>query len=59
MYKFVFKILIILSFLILPVYADSFDEIIIKGNKRISSETIKVFSDIPNNKIINVYIYTF
>ena len=47
------KILSVCLFLITPTLAKNFDQIIITGNIRISNETIKVFSDIPENKNVS------
>ena len=47
------KILSVCLFLITPTLAKNFDQIIITGNIRISNETIKVFSEIPENKNVS------
>ena len=50
MLRLILKILLITIFLQLPVLSETFKNILIKGNKRISDETILVFSEIPSNK---------
>ena len=48
-----FKILILYFLLIFPVLSKNFNEILINGNIRISEETIKLFSDIPEDTDFN------
>jgi len=53
MLSFILKLSLVLFFLITPLHSKNYNEIIINGNSRISDETIKVFSAIPDNKILN------
>ena len=49
MFKFFVKLLLALFFLTTPLFSKNYNEIIISGNSRISDETIKLFSKIPDN----------
>ena len=53
MFKIFIKIFIVTIFLINPVNAESFSNIKIDGNKRIAEKTILIFSEIPENKIVD------
>jgi outer membrane protein insertion porin family len=53
MFKFIFQILTILIILTSSLKSDEFENILIKGNKRISDETIIVFSELPKNKFLD------
>ena len=53
MRNFFFIFLITFSLITLPVKSEIFDKITVSGNKRISSETIIVFSNLPSNKFLN------
>ena len=50
MLRLILKIFVISFLCQLPVLSETFDNILIKGNERISDETILVFSEIPSNK---------
>ena len=53
MRNFFFIFLITFALITLPVKSEIFDKITVSGNKRISSETIIVFSNLPSNKFLN------
>ena len=53
MLKFFFQLFVILLFFTCSSYAQKFKNILINGNKRISNETILVFSDLPQEKFLN------
>ena len=53
MFKFILKILIILTFLTNLVLSENFDNVVINGNERISDETILVFSELPIDKSLD------
>ena len=53
MFKNLFKIFIIIFLVTLPAKSQNFDNILISGNKRISNETILVFSEISDQKFLN------
>ena len=53
MFRFIFKIFFLLLFFILPSHSESFNNVLIKGNERISNESIMVFSEISNQKTLN------
>jgi outer membrane protein insertion porin family len=53
MYSFFLKSFLIFCLLTLPALSKNYNDIIINGNKRISNETIKVFSEIKDNKILD------
>ncbi len=50
MFFFILRIFLILTIFISPSFSKNYNEIVITGNKRISNETIKVFSSIPDDK---------
>tara|TARA_B100000787_G_scaffold150775_1_gene123511 strand:+ start:2771 stop:5011 length:2241 start_codon:yes stop_codon:yes gene_type:complete len=53
MFKIFIKILAIVVFLIQHSYAENFDSVEIQGNERISSKSILMFSQIPENNVID------
>ena len=53
MFKFFIKIFVIFFFLTSLLHSKNFNNILINGNKRVSNETILVFSEIPENKILD------
>ena len=53
MIKFIFKIITIFICLTFASNSVDFNNVVINGNERISNETILVFSEIPENKIID------
>ena len=53
MFKFFFKLFIIFFFLSSLSESKNFNNILINGNKRISNETILVFSEISENKFLD------
>ena len=53
MFKLFLKTIIFFFLVILPSESKNFNDILIKGNERISNESILVFSEIPNEKILN------
>ena len=52
-YKFFFKILIILFLIVNPSWSEDFDNVLITGNDRISDQTILVFSELPDNNFLD------
>ena len=57
MYSFFLKSFLIFCLLTLPALSKNYNDIIINGNKRISNETIKVFSGIKDNEILDENSY--
>ena len=55
MIKFILKIFVLLFFFNVVTFAEIVKNIKISGNERISNETIILFSDIPENKIIDEF----
>jgi outer membrane protein insertion porin family len=53
MFKFIFQFIIFSSFLTFSVFSKNYEKIIVNGNDRISDETILVFSEIADDKILN------
>jgi outer membrane protein insertion porin family len=53
MFKLIFKFIIFSLFLTFSVFSKNYEKIIVNGNDRISDETILVFSEITNDKILN------
>jgi len=53
MFKIFIKILAIVVLLIQHSYAENFDSVEIQGNERISSKSILMFSQIPENNVID------
>jgi len=53
MLKLIFQIFIIFFFFTHSVRSEEFNNILINGNKRISDETILVFSELPNKEFLN------
>jgi len=53
MFKYIFKIFTVLIILTTPIKSKEFKDISIKGNQRISNETIILFSDLPNNQFLD------
>ncbi|MDA9767187.1 outer membrane protein assembly factor BamA [Candidatus Pelagibacter sp.] len=53
MFKFFFHLIILSTFLTFSSYSKNYEKIIINGNKRISNETILVFSEISEDKSLN------
>ena len=53
MYKYFFNLILLSLIFISPSLSENFNKVIINGNSRIADETIKVFSKIPSNKILN------
>ena len=51
--KIFLKSIIILLFITLPVFSEIIKEIQVSGNKRVSSETIKIFSEVKLNSDLN------
>ena len=49
MFRFFIQFILLSIFLIFPSYSKNYEKIIIKGNDRISNETILVFSEIQDN----------
>ena len=50
---FILRLFLILTLFTVPTFSKNYNEIVINGNKRISDETIKVFSSIPDNENLN------
>ena len=53
MFRFFIQLILLSIFLIFPSYSKNYEKIIIKGNERISNETILVFSEIKDNKSLD------
>jgi outer membrane protein insertion porin family len=53
MFLFLVKLFLMLFLFTTPSLSKNYNEIIINGNSRISDETIKVFSKIPDNKTLD------
>jgi len=53
MFNFIFKILFVLLFLTLSSFAQNYNNVLIKGNERISDETILVFIKLPKEKFLD------
>ena len=53
MLKLFFKILAIFAFLSVSVESKNFNQILVKGNERISAETIKIFSEISEQDFLD------
>ena len=53
--KIIFKSLIILLFIAIPSQSEVINEIKITGNKRVSSETIKIFTEVKLNSDLNKF----
>ena len=53
MFKLIFQFIIFSLFLTLSVFSKNYEKIIVNGNDRISDETIMVFSEITNDRILN------
>ena len=53
MLKIFFQFIIFSIFLTYSVFSKNYEKIIINGNERISNETILVFSEIPDNKLLD------
>ena len=53
MFKFFFQFVLLSIFLIFSAYSNNYEKIIIKGNQRISNETILIFSEIQDNKTLD------
>ena len=53
MLKFYFHFILFTIFLAFSAYSKNYEKIIINGNERISNETILVFSEIQDNKVLD------
>ncbi|MDB4246270.1 outer membrane protein assembly factor BamA, partial [Candidatus Pelagibacter sp.] len=53
MLKYFLQIFVIFFFLTLSIKSEEYNNVLIKGNERISNETILVFSELPNVKILD------
>ena len=53
MFKLIFQFIIFSLFLTFSVFSKNYEKIIVNGNDRISDETILVFSEIADGKILN------
>ena len=53
MFRFFIQLILLSIFLIFPSYSKNYEKIIIKGNERISNETILVFSEIQDNQSLD------
>ena len=53
MFKFFLQIVLIIFFCNTASYSKNYENIIIKGNERISQETILVFSELPDDKFLD------
>tara|TARA_B100000965_G_scaffold403917_1_gene433291 strand:+ start:1179 stop:3434 length:2256 start_codon:yes stop_codon:yes gene_type:complete len=52
--KIIFKLFIILLFITIPVYSEVIKKIEVEGNQRVSSETIKIFTEIKLNEDFSI-----
>ena len=53
MFKFFFQFILFSIFFAFSAYSKNYEKIIVNGNERISNETILVFSEIQDNKILD------
>ena len=53
MIKFFIQVILFSIFLTISSYSKNYEKIIVKGNERISNETILIFSEIPDDKILD------
>jgi outer membrane protein insertion porin family len=53
MFKVIFQFIIFTLFLTFSVFSNNYEKIIVNGNDRISDETILVFSEINDDRILN------
>ena len=53
MFRFFIQLILLSIFLTFSSYSKNYEKIIIKGNERISNETILVFSEIQDNKSLD------
>ena len=53
MLKFFLHFILLSTFLVFSAYSNNYEKIIVKGNKRISNETILVFSEIQDSKTLD------
>ena len=53
MFKFFIQLILFSIFLIFSSYSKNYEKIIVNGNERISNETILVFSEIQDNKVLD------
>ena len=53
MFKFFIQLILFSIFLIFSAYSKNYEKIIVNGNERISNETILVFSEIQDNKVLD------
>ena len=53
MSKFIIQIFVVILLVTVSVRSEEFDSILIKGNERISDETILIFSELPNNQSLD------
>ena len=53
MFKFFIQFILFSIFLTFSTYSKNYEKIIINGNERISTETILIFSEIPENKSLD------
>ena len=53
MIKFFFQFILFAIFFASSTYSKNYEKIIVNGNERISNETILLFSEIPDNEILN------
>ena len=53
MFKVIFQFIIFTLFLTFSVFSENYEKVIVNGNDRISDETILVFSEIADDRILN------
>ena len=53
MFKFFFQLILWSAFLTFSTFSKNYEKVIVNGNDRISNETILVFSEITDNKILD------
>ena len=53
MLKIFFHFILFTIFLVFSAFSKNYEKIIVNGNERISNETILVFSEIPEDKLLD------
>ena len=53
MFKFFFQLILFVIFLTFSSHSKNYEKILVNGNERISNETILVFSEIKDNKVLD------
>ena len=53
MFKFFVQFILLSTFIVFSAYSKNYEKIIVNGNERISNETILIFSEIQDNKVLD------